>query len=658
MRVTNSVIAANVSFNTQRAIARFLELQKQMSSGRRINKPSDDPIGTIRDLDYRTELSKIQQYRGAIAQGQNWMGAYENDLADVNTMLSSARELAVAMADETFDEQARLASASEISSMLDRIIQIANDELEGKSIFAGFRTNIKPMIMSATGARYVGDTGNIQFQIGSSSRFDVNLIGSNVFLKQVTILGQTADYNTSVIATTLLTDLKGGTGITMPPGTITISDYNLGINSIIDLGAAIDINDVLNVINTRLTADGITNLTAELGAEGNNIKFVTTQNGLISNQTSLSVLNNGTGVSMIPGRFKVTDGAGIDFEVDISGDATIADASPGIDFEVDISGDATIADVINSFNTQVAAAGVSNVTMQVNAAGTGLEINDTNGVPLGLIIGEIGPESTTAANLGIVGSVGAQLIGQDLNPTVNFEIFDTVGSTAEELGILGKFNSDLIGDDLNPILLATASVTEFNNGFGFSLGEIIIKNGEMSRVIDLGDSLIVTVQDMLDAINNSGLNVTASINAAGSGIEIINNDPTRSLAIEEVSGGRTAKKLGLFGASDLIGTMMVLQNALENNDQEGSGLLLEHLDNALQHLLNQRATVGARGVRLESTDIRLINRDLGFTKLLSDVEDADLARLVTQLATFENNYQAALMASARIIQPTLLQFLR
>ena len=630
MRVTNSVIAGNVAFNTQRAIARFLELQKQMSSGRRINKPSDDPIGTIRDLDYRKELSKIQQYRGAIAQGQNWMGIYDNNLADINNMLSSARELAVAMANETFDSDARLASASEVSSMLERIIGIANDELEGKSIFAGFRTNIKPMIMSANGARYVGDTGNIQFQIGSSSRFDVNLIGSNVFLKQVTILGQNSDYNASITATSLLADLKGGTGITLPPGTITISDYNLGINSIINLGAAIDINDVLNIINTRLTADGITNLTAELGDEGNNIKFVTTQNGLISNQTSLSVLNNGTGVNMIPGRFKVTDGAGIDFEVDISGNSNIGD-------------------VISSFNTQVAAAGVSNVTMQINAAGTGFEINDTNGVPLNLRIEEIGPESTTAANLGITGSVGAQLIGQDLNLSVNFEIFDTVGTTAEELGILGKFTTDLIGDDLNPILLATANVTEFNNGIGFSLGEIIIKHGDMSRVIDLGDTLIVTVQDMLDAINNSGLNVAASINAAGSGIEIINNDPTRSLAIEEVSGGRTAKKLGMFGASDLIGTMMVLQNSLENNDQEGAGLLLEHIENSLQHLLNQRAVVGARGVRLESTDIRLINRDLGFIKLLSDVEDADLAKLVIQLATYENNYQAALMASARII---------
>jgi len=128
--------------------------------------------------------------------------------------------------------------------------------------------------------------------------------------------------------------------------------------------------------------------------------------------------------------------------------------------------------------------------------------------------------------------------------------------------------------------------------------------------------------------------------------------------LKKYQAAEPQKKMGLFGASDLIGTVMVLQNALENNDQEGAGMLLAHIDNALQHLLNQRASVGARDVRLESTDIRLINRDLGFIKLLSDVEDADLARLVTQLATYENNYQAALMASARIIQPTLLDFLR
>ena len=87
-------------------------------------------------------------------------------------------------------------------------------------------------------------------------------------------------------------------------------------------------------------------------------------------------------------------------------------------------------------------------------------------------------------------------------------------------------------------------------------------------------------------------------------------------------------------------------------------MLIEHIDNSLEHLLNQRATVGARSLRLESTHSRLISQDLNFTKLLSNVEDADLTKVLTELATFENNYQAALMASARIIQPSLLDFMK
>ena len=97
MRVTNNMISNTVAFNTSRAIARFLDMQSQMSSGRRINQPSDDPVGTIKDLDYRAELAKNLQYRNAVDQGLNWMGTYENDLNDIGNMLSSARELAVAI---------------------------------------------------------------------------------------------------------------------------------------------------------------------------------------------------------------------------------------------------------------------------------------------------------------------------------------------------------------------------------------------------------------------------------------------------------------------------------------------------------------------------------------------------------------------------------
>ena len=77
MRVTNNMMNNQVVFNLQRSLQSFMNLQTQMSSGKRINKPSDDPVGTLRDLDYRTELSKISQYQDNVSQGQNWLANYD-----------------------------------------------------------------------------------------------------------------------------------------------------------------------------------------------------------------------------------------------------------------------------------------------------------------------------------------------------------------------------------------------------------------------------------------------------------------------------------------------------------------------------------------------------------------------------------------------------
>ena len=63
-------------------------------------------------------------------------------------------------------------------------------------------------------------------------------------------------------------------------------------------------------------------------------------------------------------------------------------------------------------------------------------------------------------------------------------------------------------------------------------------------------------------------------------------------------------------------------------------------------------------MRLETTVARLLDSEIGYTHLLANVEDADMSKLITDLATFENNYQASLMAVAKIIQPSLLNFLK
>ncbi|HEY8341514.1 MAG TPA: flagellin, partial [Calditerricola sp.] len=76
------------------------------------------------------------------------------------------------------------------------------------------------------------------------------------------------------------------------------------------------------------------------------------------------------------------------------------------------------------------------------------------------------------------------------------------------------------------------------------------------------------------------------------------------------------------------------------------------------NLLAVRATVGARMNRFELIRYRLEADEVNVTRLLSKEEDADMAEVITNLKTAENVYRAALAAGARIIQPSLVDFLR
>ena len=644
MRVTNSMISDRVVFNIQRSLSRFLDLQTQQSSGRRINKPSDDPSGTLRDLNYRTELAKIEQYQSNISQAMNWTATYDQVLSDTKNFVSEAKEIAVSMSNDTYDDVARAASASQIRSLIDQIASLANTRLEDRAIFGGHRTRITPFNVTATGAVYSGNDGQIEFEVDNGQRLSVNLPGNQAFLKQLGIIGENSDLNVGVTADTLLADLHRGDGVDTAAG-FTITDQNLNITATIDLSDPLitTVDDAITKINADLAAAGITDVVAELGPDGNNIMWNTTPSGQLTGVTELDRLHDGAGINTEPGVFRLFDGGSIDMTIDISGSLTVDD-------------------IINKFNAALTAAvpshpELANVSMSINAAGTGLQIDDTNLPPIGLQIEDSYDNHSVAQQLGITGAIGAQLVGADLSPSVSFEVVENGGTTGADLGLLGSFTVDQPGVDLDAALTADSSIDSLSGGNGLDRGEIVIWQGERNLVVDLSDPTIVTVQDILDRLNGSALDITASINSAGTGIQIVNDDPNRSLTVEDGRDSRTAKDLGIYGSSDMIGTMIMLANALTDDDREGAELLLQPLDNSIESMLDARGTVGTRTVRLETTNTRLVDQNLSFTKLLSEVEDADLTEVLTQLATHEANYQAALLAGAKIIQPTLLDFL-
>ena len=125
-----------------------------------------------------------------------------------------------------------------------------------------------------------------------------------------------------------------------------------------------------------------------------------------------------------------------------------------------------------------------------------------------------------------------------------------------------------------------------------------------------------------------------------------------------VTGDRAFGNFGDFEDTGMLDILAQLKELLAGEGEGSFDDSMAHIDVALEHILSIRAEVGARTNRLELVQERLGDSYLNYTRLLSEIEDADLAETIIELKNQENIYLASLSAGARIIQPSLLDFLR
>jgi flagellin-like hook-associated protein FlgL len=160
------------------------------------------------------------------------------------------------------------------------------------------------------------------------------------------------------------------------------------------------------------------------------------------------------------------------------------------------------------------------------------------------------------ASVGLSG--GSLTVAGDSTQTVTFADTQS-GTTAATLGIAGSIapGGSLTGGTLAPTITGTTPLASLNNGAGIDPSGIVISNGANSATITLGGPpALTTVEDLLNAINNSGTNVKAEINADGTGINLLNPLSGTSLRIGE-NGGNTADQLGIrsFNAATKLADM-------------------------------------------------------------------------------------------------------
>src|SRR5689334_22931597 len=104
MRITNNMVSDRVIADLQARYAQMANTQLQISTGRRVNQPSDDPIAAAQERLRQSELSGIQASQSSVAGTQSWLNQSETSLTEVQKVLSRANELALQGATGTMSQ--------------------------------------------------------------------------------------------------------------------------------------------------------------------------------------------------------------------------------------------------------------------------------------------------------------------------------------------------------------------------------------------------------------------------------------------------------------------------------------------------------------------------------------------------------------------------
>src|SRR3954464_1488657 len=184
-RITNNMLSRSVLSDLNDIAVKQAQTRREMSSGKAITKPSDDPYAAGRPLSLRSALAGIKQHERNVQEAQGWMTVTSTALSQVTDMAQSARTLVVQGSSDTLPQESRNAIADQIDQLIAGMKQEANATYDGRFVLGGNRTNVRPYDSTATRTDsaiptndgYAGDTANQLREIGPNGTLAANVHG-------------------------------------------------------------------------------------------------------------------------------------------------------------------------------------------------------------------------------------------------------------------------------------------------------------------------------------------------------------------------------------------------------------------------------------------------------------------------------------------------
>ena len=188
-RVNLETFISSTLANVQKSTSNMSRLQEQISTGKKVNRASDDPAGARKILSLRSEDLRLDQYASNIQTATQSLDFNAAALSNTSDIVQRITELTMQGVSGATDQSGRTIIANEINQLLETIMQSANSQRLGRYTFAGTETTTEPFVATRNASgnissvAYNGNRETIQYNVGPNTNTTVNLTGDEVFMK-------------------------------------------------------------------------------------------------------------------------------------------------------------------------------------------------------------------------------------------------------------------------------------------------------------------------------------------------------------------------------------------------------------------------------------------------------------------------------------------
>lgn len=253
MRISTAQMFSGGTAGIQNLQGDLYNLQNQVSTGRRILEPKDDPVGSAQALVVTQSQAVNQLYVKNQQAATTKLNTLDSTLGGVNDELEYIHSKMVAAGNGTYSDAERQSIATELEARLNSLVSLANtQDGTGRYVFSGFQSTTKPFATTANTTpfslgnptiSYSGDDGVQTLQVGASQNMSTNAPGSDVFMRVKDSSGNVTGRSVFDAVQNMIDFLRTpGVNATSPTYTQALSDVSSSIDNISRVRASVGTN--------------------------------------------------------------------------------------------------------------------------------------------------------------------------------------------------------------------------------------------------------------------------------------------------------------------------------------------------------------------------------------------------------------------------------